>query len=158
MTQDTTVTNEDAVETKIAIVVSRFNTEVTSGLLKGALAYFEEQGISIHQDDIKNAPGAFEIPIIAQALVLSGQFDGVVCLGCVVKGETAHFEYISDAASKGLMNVSLETGIPLTFGILTTYTQDQAIARSLNDAHNKGREAAAACAETIAIVREIPMQ
>ncbi len=155
MTRDKTVINDNTVETKIAIVVSRFNTEVTSGLLKGALAYLAEQGIAVRQEDIKEAPGAFEIPIIAQALVQSGRFDGVVCLGCVVKGETAHFEYISDAASKGLMNVSLDTGIPLTFGILTTYTQDQAIARSVDDAHNKGREAAAACVETITTIRQI---
>ena len=155
MTQDKTVIDNNTVEAKIAIVVSRFNTEVTSGLLKGALAYLGEQGIAVRQEDIKEAPGAFEIPIIAQALVRSGQFDGVVCLGCVVKGETAHFEYISDAASKGLMNVSLDTGIPLTFGILTTYTQDQAVARSVDDAHNKGREAAAACFETITTIRQI---
>jgi len=155
MTQDKTIIDDNTVEAKIAIVVSRFNTEVTSGLLKGALAYLGEQGIAVRQEDIKEAPGAFEIPIIAQALVRSGQFDGVVCLGCVVKGETAHFEYISDAASKGLMNVSLDTGIPLTFGILTTYTQDQAVARSVDDAHNKGREAAAACFETITTIRQI---
>ncbi|WP_456389049.1 6,7-dimethyl-8-ribityllumazine synthase [Profundibacter sp.] len=155
MTQDKTVTRGDTTETRIAIVVSRFNTEVTSGLLKGALAYLGEQGIAVRPDAIKDAPGAFEIPLIAQTLVRSGRFDGVICLGCVVKGETAHFEYISDAASKGLMNVSLETGVPLTFGILTTYTQDQAIARSLDDAHNKGREAAAACVETITTIRQI---
>lgn len=155
MTLDKTPTIDAAAETRIAIVVSRFNTEVTSGLLKGALAYLGEQGIAVRQEDTKEAPGAFEIPIIAQALVQSGQFNGVVCLGCVVKGETAHFEYISDAASKGLMNISLETGIPLTFGILTTYSQDQAIARSLDNAHNKGREAAAACFETITTLRQI---
>lgn len=155
MTQENTVPSGETAETRIAIVVSRFNTEVTSGLLKGALAYLDEQGIAVGRESIKDAPGAFEIPIIAQALVRSGQYDGVVCLGCVVKGETAHFEYISDAASKGLMDVSLETGIPLTFGILTTYTQDQAIARSVNDAHNKGREAAAACLETVTILRQI---
>lgn len=158
MTQDNIATNGDTAEPKIAIVVSRFNTEVTSGLLKGALAYLGEQGISVRQGDIKEAPGAFEIPIIAQALVQHGSFDGVICLGCVVKGETAHFEYISDAASKGLMNVSLETGKPLTFGILTTYSQDQAIARSVDDAHNKGREAAAACVETITTIRQISAQ
>lgn len=155
MTQDKTVTNDTNAETRIAIVVSRFNTEVTTGLLNGALAYLGEQGIAVRQEDIKDAPGAFEIPVIAQALVRKGAFDGVICLGCVVKGETAHFEYISDAASKGLMNVSLEAGIPLTFGILTTYTQEQAVARSVDDAHNKGREAAAACVETITTIREI---
>ncbi len=152
------MTQENTAEPKIAIVVSRFNTEVTSGLLKGALAYLQEQGVTVRPQDIKEAPGAFEIPIIAQAFVRHGSIDGVICLGCVVKGETAHFEYISDAASKGLMEVSLETNIPLTFGILTTYSQDQAIARSLEDAHNKGREAAAACFETITTIRQIATQ
>jgi 6,7-dimethyl-8-ribityllumazine synthase len=155
MTQNKPVPSGTTVDAKIAIVVSRFNTEVTSGLLKGALSYLGEQSITVEQENIKDAPGAFEIPIIAQALVRSGQFDGVVCLGCVVKGETAHFEYISDAASKGLMSVSLETGIPLTFGILTTYTQDQAMSRSIDNAHNKGREAAAACVEAIGTIRQI---
>lgn len=152
MKQDKTVLNSDI---RVAIVVSRFNTDVTSGLQKGALAYLSEQGIKVAQENIKDAPGAFEIPLIAQALAQSGQFDGVICLGCVVKGETAHFEYISESASKGLMNASLETGIPLSFGILTTYSQDHAVARSGDDTHNKGREAAAACVETIITLRQI---
>ncbi|KPU83077.1 6,7-dimethyl-8-ribityllumazine synthase, partial [Marinosulfonomonas sp. PRT-SC04] len=136
-------------------VVSQFNTDVTSGLRKGALAYLSEQGIEVAPNNIIDAPGAFEIPLIAKALAKSGAFDGVVCLGCVVKGETAHFEYISESASKGLMNASLETGIPLSFGILTTYNQDHAVVRSRDDAHNKGREAAAACVETILTLRQI---
>ena len=152
MTQDNTVPNSDI---RVAIVVSRFNTDVTSGLRKGALAYLSEQGIEVAQDNIIDAPGAFEIPLIAQALAQSGAFDGVVCLGCVVKGETAHFEYISESASKGLMNASLKTGIPLSFGILTTYSQDDAVVRSGDDAHNKGREAAAACVESIQVLRQI---
>lgn len=152
MTQDQTALNRDI---RVAIVVSRFNAEVTTGLRKGAISYLGEQGITVAQDNIIDAPGAFEIPLIAKALAKSGQFDGVVCLGCVVKGETAHFEYISESASKGLMNASLETGIPLSFGILTTYTQDHAVARSKDDAHNKGREAAAACVEAIVVLRQI---
>lgn len=152
MTQDKAVPNSDI---RVAIVVSRFNTDVTLGLRKGALAYLGEQGISVAPDNIIDAPGAFEIPLIAKSLAQTSQFDGVVCLGCVVKGETAHFEYISESASKGLMNASLETGIPLSFGILTTYSQEDAIVRSAEDAHNKGREAAAACVETITALRQI---
>jgi 6,7-dimethyl-8-ribityllumazine synthase len=130
---------------RIAIVVSRFNEDVTSGLLAGARAELRESSIEVPEAAIFWAPGAFEIPLIAQALARSGRFDGVVCLGCVIKGDTAHFEYISHAASTGLMSASLATDVPLSFGILTTYTDEQAILRSRDDAHNKGREAAAAC-------------
>ncbi|MDB5473911.1 MAG: 6,7-dimethyl-8-ribityllumazine synthase [Devosia sp.] len=133
----------------IAVIVSRFNEEVTSGLLNGAIAYLGENGVSVPQEQIYSAPGAFEIPLIAQTLARSGKVDGVVCLGCVIKGDTAHFEYISLAATTGLMNASLATGVPLTFGILTTYSDEQAIVRSRNDAHNKGREAAAACLDAL---------
>ncbi|WIJ23792.1 6,7-dimethyl-8-ribityllumazine synthase [Devosia sp. RR2S18] len=141
--------------TRLAIIVSRFNEEVTSGLRNGAIAYLAEQGLSVGDDNVYSAPGAFEIPLIAQKLAQSGRFDGVICLGCVIKGDTAHFEYISEAASMGLMSASLATGVPLTFGILTTYTDEQAIVRSRDDAHNKGREAAAACVEALATIRSI---
>ncbi|HEV7344069.1 MAG TPA: 6,7-dimethyl-8-ribityllumazine synthase [Devosia sp.] len=140
---------------RIAIVVSRFNQEVTSGLLRGAIAHLKENGVSVPEGDIFSAPGAFEIPLIAQTLARSGRVDGVVCLGCVIKGDTAHFEYISHAASTGLMQASLATGVPLTFGILTTYDDEQAVLRSRDDAHNKGREAAAACLEALATLERV---
>jgi len=149
------VTKGNGVPMRLAVIVSRFNQEVTSGLLKGALAYLGEQGIDVKKDDIVEAPGAFEIPLLAQTLAGTGKFDGVVCLGCVVKGETAHFEYISAAASNGLINASLGAGIPFGFGILATYNQDQARARSKNDANNKGWEAAAACVESVMRIRQI---
>ncbi len=94
-------------------------------------------------------PGAFEIPLIAQTLAECGRYDGVVCLGCVIKGDTAHFEFISLGAAAGLMQATLNTEVPVTFGILTTYTDEQARIRSRDDAANKGREAAAACVETL---------
>lgn len=147
--------NTATAPTRLAIIVSRFNEEVTSGLRNGAIAYLAEQGLSVGDDNVYSAPGAFEIPLIAQKLAQSGRFDGVICLGCVIKGDTAHFEYISEAASMGLMSASLATGVPLTFGILTTYTDEQAIVRSRDDAHNKGREAAAACVEALAAIRSI---
>ena len=134
---------------RIALVVSRFNQEVTGGLQRGALAYLEEQGISVSSTDIYPAPGAFEIPLLAQTLARSGRYDGVVCLGCVIKGDTAHFEFISLGATMGLMQASLQTEVPITFGIVTTYNDDQAIARSRDDTHNKGREAASACVEAL---------
>ena len=133
---------------RLALVVSQFNPEVTHGLRDGALAYLAENGVSIAPDHVYSAPGAFEIPLIAKRLAQSG-FDGVICLGCVIKGDTAHFEYISEVAAHGLMQAGLETGKPITFGILTTYTDEQAILRSRKDEHNKGREAAAARLEAL---------
>lgn len=145
-------------ELRIAIVVSRFNVDVTNGLLSGARASLVDNGINLSDRDIYSAPGAFEIPLIAQTLARTGKFDGVICLGCVIKGDTAHFEYISQAASTGLMAASLATGVPLTFGILTTYTDEQAIVRSRDDAHNKGREATLACLEAIHTLAAVNQQ
>ena len=140
---------------RLAIVVSRFNPEVTGGLLGGARAQLAQSGVTVADDDVFEAPGAFETPLIAQALVKAGRYDGVICLGCVIKGDTAHFEFISLAASTGIMAASLATETPIAFGILTTYTDEQAQARSASDAANKGREAAAACLETALTLRRI---
>lgn len=140
---------------RIALVVSRFNPEVTGGLERGALAYFEEQSIVVAASDIYAAPGAFEIPLLAQTLARTGRYHGVVCLGCVVKGDTAHFEFISLGATVGLMQATLQTEVPITFGIITTYDDAQAIARSRYDGHNKGREAAAACVESLEMLATI---
>jgi 6,7-dimethyl-8-ribityllumazine synthase len=140
---------------RLAIVVSRFNEPVTSGLLRGAQAYLAEQSVTVPEADILAAPGAFEMPLIAQTLARTGRYDGVICLGCVIKGDTAHFEFISLGASIGLMTAGLATETPIAFGILTTYTDEQAEIRSADDAHNKGREAAAACLETALTLRAI---
>ena len=134
---------------RLAIIVSQFNDNVTHGLLRGAQACLKENGITVAENQIYSAPGAFEIPLLAQTLAKSGHFDGVICLGCVIKGDTAHFEYISETTGHGLMQVTLATGVPVTFGVLTTYTNEQAIVRSRDDKHNKGREAAAACFESL---------
>jgi 6,7-dimethyl-8-ribityllumazine synthase len=140
---------------RLAIVVSRFNPDVTGGLLRGARAKLAEAGAPLADADIFHAPGAFELPLIAQALARQERYAGVICLGCVIKGDTAHFEYISAAASLGLMATALATGKPISFGILTTYTDEQAEARSADDAANKGREAAAACLETALTLRAL---
>ena len=140
---------------RIALVVSRFNEGVTNGLRQGALAYLSEHGVTVNEAHIFPAPGAFETPLLAKKIAQTGKFDGVVCLGCVNKGDTAHFEYISLGATIGLMNVTLETGIPVTFGILTTYNDEQATIRSRNDSHNKGREAAAACLDSLTSIAAI---
>ena len=138
---------------RLAIVVSRFNTEVTGGLLRGAEAVLAEQGLS--EADVIYAPGAFEIPLIAQTLARTKRSDGVICLGCVIKGDPAHFEFISIGAAVGLMQAGLTNETPITFGVLTTYTDEQAEVRSREDEHNKGREAALACIETARILNTI---
>jgi len=143
---------------RIAIAISRFNPEVTDGLLAGALKQLSEQGAPVRDEDIVEAPGAFELPLIAQTLARSGLYDGIVCLGCVIKGDTAHFEFISLGASQGLMTASLASEMPISFGILTTYSDEQAQARSQDDDANKGREAAAACLRTILTLRCIRQQ
>ena len=138
---------------KFAIVVSRFNQEVTGGLLKGAQDYLKEN--HIEGSDLFYAPGSFEIPLIAQKLAKSKKYAGVICLGCVIKGETAHFEFISLGSTLGIMQSMLATEVPISFGIVTTYTDRQAFERSGNDVHNKGREAAAACLETVQTLARI---
>ncbi|MEH0194292.1 6,7-dimethyl-8-ribityllumazine synthase [Caulobacter sp. CCNWLY153] len=143
---------------RIAIVVSGFNPEVTGGLLKGALAQLADHGAPVTPDDVIDAPGAFELPLIAQALARTGRYDGVVCLGCVIKGDTAHFEFISLGASLGLMMAGLTTQTPITFGVLTTYTDEQALVRSRDDTENKGREASAACYAAVDTLRRIRLE
>ncbi len=140
---------------RIAITVSSFNPAITGGLLRGALAQLGDRGVRVDEEDIIEAPGAFELPLIAQALTRTERYDGVVCLGCVIKGDTAHFEFISLAASTGLMTASLAAGVPIAFGILTTYTDEQAEVRSSDDVANKGREAAEACLNTILILQRL---
>lgn len=138
---------------RLAILVSRFNPEVTGGLREGALAWLGEHGIT--EVEIFEAPGAFELPLMAQSLARTQRYEGIICLGCVIKGDTAHFEFISLGATIGLMQAQLSTGTPITFGVLTTYTEEQAVVRSRPDAHNKGREAAAACVEALAFQRTV---
>jgi len=140
---------------RIAIVISRFNSEVTEGLFAGALGVLKERGISFQATDRVDAPGAFEIPLLAQALAKRPGIDGVVGLGCVIKGDTAHFEFISLGTAVGLQNASLMTQKPISFGILTTYTDEQALIRSRPGPENKGREAMLACLEALEALERI---
>jgi len=142
-------------EARIAVIVSRFNEEITDGLLQGALGYLSDNGEPVDASDIVEAPGAFETPLLAQKLAKTGRYDGVVCLGCVIKGDTAHFEFISIGAAMGIMTATLQTEVPISFGILTTYSDAQAEIRSRPGAENKGREAAAACLASIKALRAI---
>ncbi len=136
-------------KTKIAIVVSSFNQEVTGGLLNGALKELQQNGIGEKSVKVIHTPGAFEIPLIAKKLCRSKKYDAVVCLGAVIKGETAHFEYISYAVTRGIMQLNLDYDIPVIFGVLTCYTDEQAVKRSSDDENNKGAEAAKAALEMI---------
>jgi 6,7-dimethyl-8-ribityllumazine synthase len=139
---------------RFAIVVSRFNEEITEGLLSGAREVFAEASVRDEDLTIVRVPGAFEIPIAAQRLAESGDYDAIVCLGCLIKGDTMHFEYIAEAASQGIVQAAAATGIPMAFGVLTTMTEEQAVERSGTGAGNKGREAAAAALEMATLFRK----
>jgi len=140
---------------RFAIIVSRFNVDVTDGLLRGARAALTEAGVRDEDVTLVRVPGAFELPVTAQRLADSGRFDAIMCLGCVIKGETMHFEYIAAAVSQGIMDVGTATGIPVTFGVLTTLTDEQAAVRAAAGTENKGREAALAAIEMATLWRQI---
>ena len=141
---------------RFAIVVSRFNEEVTEGLLRGAREALAEA--AVHDDDVTivRVPGAFEIPLAARRAAATGRFDAVICLGCLIKGETMHFEYIASVASQGIADAAAATGIPLAFGVLTALTDEQALARAGAGGDNKGREAALAAVEMATLLRQLP--
>jgi len=132
---------------RFAVVVSTYHDFVTDKLQSGALATLESAGVAAGDVTIVRVPGAFEIPIAAQRAAESGRYDAVVCLGCLIRGETPHFEYIAAAVSQGITAGASATGVPMAFGVLTTDTVQQAEARSGSGADNKGREAAAAAIE-----------
>lgn len=132
---------------KFAIVVGRFNEFIGSKLLSGAIDGLKRHGVN--EDDIEIAwvPGAFEIPLIAKKMAQSKKYDAVLCLGAVIRGATPHFEYVSGEVTKGIASASLETGVPIIFGVLTTDTIEQAIERSGTKAGNKGFEASVTAIE-----------
>jgi len=145
----------DGKDCSIGIVVSKFNEIVTSRLLSGAEETLQQLGTASEQIHLVRVPGAFELPIAAKALATSQQVDAVICLGAVIRGETAHFEYISEQASRGIGNVSLETGIPVIFGVLTTNTVEQAMERSGASERNKGADAARTAIEMISLLKQL---
>lgn len=132
---------------RIAIVVARFNDFVTGRLLAGARAALEGSGISGADVEVLWVPGAFEIPLAAETVAATGRVSAVVCLGCLIKGATPHFEYISSACAHGIMAASSKTRIPMTFGVLTTNSAEEALERAVEGPGNKGREAAEAAVE-----------
>ena len=140
---------------RFAIIVSRFNAEITEGLLTGARAALESAQVRADDITLVRVPGAFEIPVTARRLAETGRFDAIICLGCVIKGETMHFEYIAEAASHGIMQAAAATGVPMAFGVLTALTEEQAVERSQSGPDNKGSEAAAAALEMATLFRKL---
>ena len=136
-----------AKELKFGIVVARFNEFITNKLLSGAIDTFVRHGAE--EDDIQVAwvPGAFEIPLVAQKMALSGKYDAVICLGAVIRGSTPHFDYVCAEAAKGVGQVGLSSGVPTIFGVITADTIEQAIERAGTKAGNKGSDAAMSAIE-----------
>ena len=141
---------------RFAIVVSRFNEEITSGLLKGARQALAEAAVRDDDITILRVPGAFEIPVAALRAAETGRFDAVICVGCLIKGETLHFEYIASATCRSLADAAAASGVPIALGVLTTVTEGQALERSADGPRNKGREAALAAVEMATLFRQFP--
>ena len=138
---------------KFGIVVSRFNDFINKRLLDGALDALSRHGADDENISIVKVPGSFEIPLMAQKLVGSGKYDAVICLGAVIRGATPHFEYISAEVTKGIAKVTLDSGIPVSFGILTTDNIEQAIERAGSKSGNKGWDAAMSAIEMVNVLK-----
>jgi len=143
---------------RFAVVVSKYNDFVTDRLQTGALEALTSAGVDRDVVTVVRVPGAYELPLAAQHAAESGRFDAVVCLGCLIRGETPHFEYISSAVSQGLTTAAAATGIPITFGVLTTNSVEEALARAGDGPTNKGYEAAIAAIEMAEVVAELTRQ
>lgn len=140
---------------KIAIVATRFNDFVVERLVSGAVDYLARHGLAEKDMTIVRIPGAFELPLVCQKLAASKKYDGIVALGAVIRGATPHFDIVAAEASKGIAFVSLNTGLPIGFGLLTTESLEQAVERAGSKAGNKGAEAASAMLETIRVLEQI---
>ena len=140
---------------RYALVVSRFNEAITRRLLDGAEEALVRHGADADRIDVAWCPGAFELPLVAARLAETGSYDAVICLGAVIRGATAHFDYVSSGVTSGCQRVALDTGVPVMFGVLTVDTLDQAWERAGTKAGNKGAEAAAGAVETVSLLRRI---
>lgn len=147
--------SHDGSSLRVALVCARFNDEITLRLLDGALAQLDSCGVAPESRFVVWVPGSFELPLAAQALALSGTASAVVCLGAVVRGETAHFEFVAGECAAGLQRVQLDTGVPIVFGVLTTETWDQAMARSGGSFGNKGAESVLTAVEMVNVLEAI---
>lgn len=140
---------------KIGIIASRFNEFITSKLVSGAEDCLKRHGVAESDMSVAWVPGAFEIPIIAKSMAKSGKYDAVICVGAVIRGATSHYDYVCAEVSKGIASVSLETGTPVLFGILTTDTIEQAIERAGTKAGNKGADCAMSALEMVNLIKNI---
>ncbi|HEX8833869.1 MAG TPA: 6,7-dimethyl-8-ribityllumazine synthase [Abditibacteriaceae bacterium] len=140
---------------KIGIVVSRFNELITERLLEGALDAVRRHGGDVENIEIARVPGAFELPVVAAAMAKTGRFDAIVCLGCVIKGATDHYDYVCGQTAGGIMNVGLQSGLPVIFGVLTTDTLEQSFERAGSKAGNKGAEVMLAAIETANVLKSL---
>ena len=140
---------------KFCIIISRFNDFIGSKLLEGALDELKRSGVNQENIDIVKVPGAFEIPVISMKCAKTNKYDAIIALGAIIKGSTQHFEYVSAELSKGIAQVSMQTGVPVMFGVLTTENLEQAIERAGTKAGNKGSEAARGAIEMANLIKEI---
>lgn len=140
---------------RIGIVAARFNEFITSKLLEGALDGLRRHGVDEDAVDVAWVPGAFEIPLIASKMASCGRYDAVICLGSVIRGSTTHYDYVCNEASKGIAQVSLKTGVPVMFGVLTTENIEQAIERAGTKAGNKGFDCAIGAIEMVNLIHAL---
>ncbi len=141
---------------RFAIVVSRFNEFITSKLLAGAIDTLKRHGGDEDNITCVYVPGSFELPFMASKLAQSGAYDAVICLGCIIRGKTPHFEYIASEAAKGVAQVGLTTGVPTTFGVITADTLEQAVERAGSKAGNKGADATLSAIELVSLLAQLP--
>lgn len=146
----------DARDMRLAVVAARFNEHVTRPLLDGALDALHDHGLERDTVPVYWVPGAFEIPLVAKRLAASRTVDAVVCLGAVIRGDTAHFDYVAGPCAEGIARAALDTGVPVVFGVLTTDDEKQALERAGGAEGNKGAEAALTAIEMVALLRELP--
>lgn len=149
------VRSDAATKLRVGVLVARYNADITSGLLRGAAKALAEVGVKSKRVEVHEVPGCFELPLVARALAKSGRVDAVVALGCVIQGDTDHYQHVCEQTAAGLMKAGLDGGIPVAFGVLTTKTRAQALARAKDDSNNKGAEAAAAAIETALLLEQI---
>lgn len=142
---------------KIGIVASRFNEFITSKLLSGAMDCLRRHGADEEKIDVAWVPGAFEMPLIASKMAKSGAYDAVICLGAVIRGSTSHYDYVCSEVSKGIASVSLSSGVPVMFGVLTTENIEQAVERAGTKAGNKGYDCALGAVEMVGLIRSMGM-
>lgn len=145
----------DAEDARFAIVVARWNSDITENLLAGALRALTRHGVSENAVQVYRVPGAFELPLAANKIALTGKVDAVITLGCVIRGGTPHFEYVCAETTRGIGDVALATGLPIAFGLLTTDDLKQAQDRSGDNEENKGEEAALTALEMVSLLKKI---